>query len=197
MYPEYDNGRGRGMPREHIHYYGRSGTGSGTTTITFINHNPVYTRVYWIDENGNEQYGNRVEAYSTRTEKTMGNHVWVIKRDDGYPIRVCKAVKPGKEDKGTACIASNQRMPAWPTANFTFDIVGKTLTYPAVELRVPVTVLITNCQRSDRITAKGQLQSYAFQKSTKAAWGVYRFNDKNMKPNVKSIFGATRSSCNV
>jgi len=157
MYPEDHNGRSRGMPREHIHYYGRSGTGHGKTTITFINHNPTYCRIYWIDENGNEEERTRVEAYATVTHKTMGNHVWVIKRDDSYPIRVCKAVTPGKENKGTACIASNQRLPAWPIANFTFDIVGKTLTPPPVELRVPVNVLITNCQRSDRILAKGML----------------------------------------
>ena len=129
----------------------------------------------------------------------MGNHVWVIKRSDNVPIRVCKAVKTdgSKDAKATACIASNQRMPSWPIANFTFDIVGKTLTQPPVELRVPVNVLITNCQKSDRIIVSGQLQTKAFEKSKSRAIGVYRFNDKEMKPSVKDIFRATRSNCAV
>lgn len=93
--------------------------------MTFMNHNPYYCRIYWINEDGNEEEKTRVEANGVITHKTMGNHVWIVKRSDNVPIRVCKAAKGSK---ATACILTNQRTPAWPVANFTFDIVGKTLT---------------------------------------------------------------------
>ena len=144
------------MSTTHINYYGRTGMTYGATKITFINHNPDYCRIYSIDTDGTENYQGTVAANNVKTYDTTGNYLWVIKRRDYVPIRVCKAqIPPAKNDPGTVCIASNQRLPAWPNANFTFDIVGKTLTQPAVELRVPVKVLITSCTRSNTISVSG------------------------------------------
>jgi hypothetical protein len=66
-------------------------------------------------------------------------------------------LQPGQKTPITECIATNQRLPSapgiseWPTANFTFDIVGKTLSQPPIELRVPVNILVTPCSTNDRV----------------------------------------------
>jgi hypothetical protein len=51
---------------------------------------------------------------------------------------------------------NGQNLPAWPGANFTFNIVGKTIAEPAKTLSVPVRVIITNCG-SITITTNGAI----------------------------------------
>jgi hypothetical protein len=78
--------------------------------MIFINHNPIYCRIYLIDENGDEQsYGNvNANSMLVQEKNVFANQVWVIKRHDSYPIRVCKAKNDAVSLKtGTECIATN------------------------------------------------------------------------------------------
>jgi hypothetical protein len=62
----------------------------GTATIRFINDNPVYTRMYLLDRNGDESYQGTVNANSYKDMTTQINYLWIHKRHDNVPIRICR-----------------------------------------------------------------------------------------------------------
>jgi hypothetical protein len=73
LHPLRYNGGGRGVTSTQINYYGRSGRPMGSAIIRFINDNPVYTRMYYIDRNGDESYQGTVDANSYKDMKTTIN----------------------------------------------------------------------------------------------------------------------------
>ena len=67
IHPLTSRGGSRGVSSDLINYYGRSGPSSGKTIITFINHNPIDIRIFWVDENGVEQEKGKVRPNSIET----------------------------------------------------------------------------------------------------------------------------------
>jgi len=86
---------------------------------------------------------------------------------------------------------NNQRLPSWPRANFTFNIVGQTLTVPNANATVPVHLIITNCG-SEIISMRGAIPPQVFSKSRWSSIGTIRFSTA-----INRLFSTNQASCPV